>query len=167
MVVPSVHCLLCNTLFYVKPSHQKLGFGKYCSKECRSNAQLKGEVVSCYTCQKKIYRSLGRMRHSKSGNFFCSKTCQTRWRNSFFSEEKHPNWLGGTSSYREILLRTHRIQRCLCCDNNDSRVLIVHHIDHDRKNNDISNLIWVCLNCHFLIHHDLNFEKEFKKKITA
>lgn len=26
--------------------------------------------------------------------------------------------------------------------------LLIHHIDHDRKNNDISNLIVLCKKCH-------------------
>jgi len=31
--------------------------------------------------------------------------------------------------------------------------LIVHHIDKNRNNNGIENLIWLCQNCHYLVHH--------------
>ncbi|MBI4281264.1 HNH endonuclease [Candidatus Uhrbacteria bacterium] len=34
----------------------------------------------------------------------------------------------------------------------NNRVLLVHHIDENRKNNVLSNLVWLCRNCHFLVH---------------
>ena len=35
---------------------------------------------------------------------------------------------------------------CSLCGSIDN--LLIHHIDHDRKNNDISNLIVLCKKCH-------------------
>jgi hypothetical protein len=35
---------------------------------------------------------------------------------------------------------------CSLCGSMDN--LLIHHIDHDRKNNDISNLIVLCKKCH-------------------
>lgn len=150
--MPIVACNICQNKFYVKPSHQKMGYGKYCSKNCQSKAQLAGKHVPCFLCGKKIYRSLSQIKHSKSGNFFCDKTCQTRWKNSFKIEASHPNWRNGTSAYRNILLRSDRIQVCEDCGINDVRILTAHHIDLNRKNNNLSNLMWLCLNCHYLRH---------------
>lgn len=42
---------------------------------------------------------------------------------------------------------------CRLCKTKDIRVLAVHHIDKNRKNNKISNLAWLCHNCHLLVHH--------------
>jgi hypothetical protein len=163
--VPINACLICTTNFYVKPSHLLKGWGKYCSIECRTQAQFNGKDLTCHICNNKIYRSKNQLSHSKSNLFFCSKSCKAKWRNSFFREERHPNWLDGNNAYRDILLRTGKKQICNSCKLEDTRVLIVHHIDHNRKNNKQSNLIWVCMNCHYLIHHDVKFEDEFKKNI--
>jgi 5-methylcytosine-specific restriction endonuclease McrA len=42
---------------------------------------------------------------------------------------------------------------CRHCGLTDARVLSVHHLDSNRSNNRLDNLIWLCHNCHYLIHH--------------
>jgi predicted HNH restriction endonuclease len=51
----------------------------------------------------------------------------------------------------------------LSCKIRMAKVLAVHHLDHDRNNNNVSNLVWLCFNCHFLVHNDKDFEKKFTK----
>ena len=165
--MPQIPCLICNKDFYVKPSHQKLGWGKFCSVKCRSIGQLKGKQVHCKICSKKTYKSPAQLKHSKSGNFFCCKSCQTKWRNTFFLEEKHPNWKTGVRTYRNILLRTNEDRACVSCELRDIRLLSAHHVDHNRKNNTASNLIWLCFNCHYLLHHDKDFEKSLLLQYTS
>lgn len=160
--MPIVSCKICATNFYVKPSHQHLGWGKYCSTGCRSQSQLLGKQVYCKTCGQEVYRSPARLKHSKSGEFFCSKTCQTRWRNNHFSGKKHPNWNGGENVYRKTLIESGRKRVCVLCGQSDIRILSAHHLDHDRKNNALANLVWLCLNCHYLVHHDKNAENTLK-----
>ncbi|MDP3989021.1 MAG: HNH endonuclease [bacterium] len=46
------------------------------------------------------------------------------------------------------------------CLTNCSMVLIVHHIDHDRNNGALDNLVWLCHNCHRLVH---NYKEEKEK----
>ena len=69
------------------------------------------------------------------------------------------------SSYKEILKRNSQIRKCSLCAKDDKRILIVHHIDKNRKNNRVSNLSWLCMNCHFLVHHYTEVEKVFLNKI--
>lgn len=157
--MPQAKCQVCNHEFYVKPSHKKMGWGKYCSAKCRTKSQYIGENVKCHVCQKEIYRSPSQIKHSKSGKFFCNKQCQTKWRNNLFSREKHPNWSGGVGSYRNFLKRKSKKPACVACGIPDERVLSAHHIDHDRKNNRLSNLTWLCMNCHHLVHTDKKFEE--------
>ena len=164
--MPFVACAVCNNSFYVKPSHQTLGWGKYCSVDCRTKAQIKGKFLNCSVCNKQIYRSPSKINHSKSKQFFCSKSCQIKWRNSSSIGSKHPNWINGINTYRNILLRTGKVRSCICCKLEDTRLLSVHHVDHDRSNNDISNLVWICFNCHYLVHHDKNFENNFRKLLV-
>jgi hypothetical protein len=148
-------CKICAKKFYVRPSHKRRGWGKFCSIKCRTKSQFKGKEVNCFLCGKQIYRSPKDLRSSKSGKFFCNKSCQTIWRNKIlFSGENHANWKYGKSAYRRILSETNQKKCCRRCNVTDARILVVHHKDHDRENNKVDNLIWLCLNCHFLVHHD-------------
>lgn len=151
--MPLVPCKICGSEFYTKPFWLKRGYGKYCSPKCQYEGRKGGSVVLCFTCGKEVYRSRKELRVSKSKKYFCSKSCQTRWRNSEFTGEKHANWKTGAHAYRSVLKR-HRIpQICGLCNIKDVRVLAVHHLDSNRRNNELSNLIWLCHNCHFLAHH--------------
>lgn len=151
--MPTVKCLICNDKFYIKPSYQKKGWGKYCSIKCRTRSQIKGKKVNCYICDKQIYRAPKQLKSSESGKFFCSKSCQTIWRNKIlYSGENHSNWTFGESAYRRILRASNKKQVCGVCQTVDTRILIVHHKDKNRKNNKVENLTWLCHNCHYLVH---------------
>lgn len=148
-----VKCKICGKKFYAKPSHIKRGWGLYCSRKCQHKSLLKGKFVKCAVCGKETWKIPKDFKNSKSGNFFCDKHCQTIWRNKLFSGPKHPNWKNGENvAYRKILIENNIKQICNVCGNSDVRVLAVHHLDKNHKNNDIKNLIWLCLNCHYLVH---------------
>ncbi len=150
-----VKCKICQRDFEAKQSRLQKGWAKYCSKYCQYESQKVGKILECTTCSKEIYRNNKDQSRSKSKKYFCSKTCQTSWRNSvLYSGSDHSNWAGGESSYRSRLLRSKRQKICEKCLNIDVRVLAVHHKDKNRKNNTLSNLIWLCHNCHYLVHHD-------------
>jgi len=148
-------------LFYVKPSHKKKGWGKYCSAICRTKSQFNGKRLKCEICKKEVYRSKSKLDSSKSGKFFCSKSCQTLWRNSLFVAEKHSNWTDGISAYNRIL-KNDKYPKCLLCNLVDERVLVVHHKDHNRHNNGLSNLVWLCYNCHRLVHVDVDLDNKVR-----
>lgn len=150
--MPQVSCRICKHKFFVKPCHIRLGYGKYCSRACQSRGQLRGKSVVCDSCGKTVWRMPKDLKHSKSGKFFCSKSCQTLWRNRLYSGPNHPLWAGGEKTYRERLVRTGIPQICARCQYRDSRALVAHHRDSDRKHNDTKNLMWLCLNCHHLVH---------------
>lgn len=151
--MPIVSCKICGKEFYAKPNWLKKGWGKYCSRNCQFKAQLKGEFVYCGQCGKKIWRAPRDLRHSKSGKFFCTKSCQTLWRNKFYSGPNHPLWTGGKKKYRTILLSVKKIPvKCIKCGYKDEKVLVVHHKDGNRQNINLYNLEWLCRNCHYLIH---------------
>jgi len=151
--VPIVKCKVCDKDFSAKPFWIKKGYGVYCSPGCQHEGRKNGKVVKCFTCKKEIYKQKKALDRSKSGKFFCGRSCQTKWRNSEFSGVKHKNWKDGLYSYRSVLVR-HKVPKiCNLCKTKDSRVLAVHHIDKNRKNNKVNNLAWLCHNCHFLVHH--------------
>src|SRR3990172_8298500 len=112
-----------------------------------------GKEVSCDICDKKVYRIPKGLKGSKSGKYFCSKSCQTLWRNQLYIGPAHKNFKTGEFVYRAKMER-HKVPKiCRLCKTTDYRVLAVHHIDKDRENNMLENLVWLCNNCHFLVHH--------------
>ena len=152
--MPLVKCLICLKEFYGKPFFLKQGHAKYCSQKCMRIGSKTGKIVNCHACGKEVYKTKKALRVSKSKTYFCTKSCQTKWRNSVFVGPKHANWKDGRHSYKSVMLRNKVPKFCKLCKNEDSRVLAVHHLDHNRKNSNLSNLIWLCHNCHFLVHHD-------------
>lgn len=151
--MPIVLCKFCGSKFNAKPSWLKKRHGVYCSNKCRFGDARKGKTITCFSCGKQAYKQLKALSRSQSGKFFCTKSCQTKWRNSVYVREKHANWKDGKASYRN-LMRTQNIPPiCTLCKTKDERVLAVHHIDKNRSNNVIENLSWLCHNCHHLVHH--------------
>ena|SRR5258708_2294261 len=161
--MPLGFCQICSEEFYIRPSYPEKGWGEYCSKECQFKSQLRGKFVKCLICSKEIYRSIKMLQHSNSGNFFCTKSCQTRWRNEQYSGKNSLNWKNGIRVYRNILERSGVKKICVFCKSVDKRVLVVHHKDHNRFNNEITNLVWLCLNCHYLVHHYKEVENKLLK----
>lgn len=164
MRMPYVPCARCSSTFYAKPSWIREGNGKYCSMDCYREAKQNGKEVPCDLCGKKSYKQKKDLARSKSGKFFCSKSCQTQWRNRVYVGDKHKNFTTGESSYRQVLKRADVPMRCAYCRTDDFRVLAVHHIDKNRKNNSLRNLAWLCHNCHFLVHH---YEGDREKFMAA
>ena len=102
---------------------------------------------------KKIYRTPRDIKNSKSKKFFCSFSCHCAWENkNVRCGINAPNWIAGESAYRDLISR-HKIPvKCIKCGISDKRVLIVHHKDGNRKNNNIENLERLCCNCHAIVH---------------
>lgn len=151
--MPQVRCKICARDFYAKPNWLENGWGKYCSRECQYEGQKTGITVRCFICKKAIYRTRKELRVSKSKKYFCTKTCQTLWRNKEFSGPRHGQWKGGKNvAYRKLLLKSRTERICKRCRLEDERVLVVHHLDKNPKNNTLENLTWLCNNCHYLVH---------------
>lgn len=150
--MPFVNCRICKISFYAKPSWIKNGCGKYCSRICSSSGRKTGKIIPCFLCGKDTYRQLKAIKNSKSGKNFCSKGCALKWHNYEFKENNHGNWKSGEFAYKRILQRSGIKAKCLLCGTSDSRIICVHHVDRNRKNNKLENLSWLCRNCHHLVH---------------
>ena len=147
-------CKKCGKSFNVKPHWLNVGYGIYCSANCHHASMRTGKNVSCAICGKPAYKTQKALKGSKSGKFFCSKSCQTQWRNQLYIGSAHKNFKTGEFVYRAKMER-HKVPKiCRLCKTEDHRVLAVHHLDKNRKNNALGNLAWLCHNCHFLVHHD-------------
>ncbi len=158
--MPEVSCKQCNKRFYTKPFFLRLGYGIFCSRSCYYASVQNGRNVECEICHVQIYRGLRQLVRSKSKKYFCSKSCQTIWRNQQYTGEKHKLWKGGWNMrYRKIMLISGKKSICLLCHEKDERIVVVHHIDENRSNNSVKNLVWLCRNCHHLVHYD-SLEKQ-------
>lgn len=151
-IMPVINCSNCTREYYIKPSQLARG-GRFCSIICRHESQKTGGWVKCYLCNKQVWRTPIDAKKSASGYFFCSKNCSMSWKNSILrSGANHYLWNGGTSTYRRLKESNSVKIVCEHCGLKDKRVLVVHHIDHSRQNNELDNLQWLCRNCHYLAH---------------
>ena len=83
----------------------------------------------------------------------CSLSCQQNrqdyWDRVALGKVKRPNYSG--ASYRAKAFRFWG-KKCFIDDCDFTQVVVVHHIDHDRQNNRLSNLIPLCPNHHAMTH---------------
>lgn len=68
------------------------------------------------------------------------------------SLENNPSWRGGISPQRQSArFKKNKILQCAWCgEEGDSWHIQLHHIDHNRKNGDPSNLLLLCYHCNLL-----------------
>lgn len=54
---------------------------KYCSISCTAKGNLKKIKLSCAYCANEIFKTPSELKKSKTGNYFCSKSCTTTYNN--------------------------------------------------------------------------------------
>jgi hypothetical protein len=160
-------CLVCSGEFDRPPDTLPGEWQFHCCQQCLKWGVLTGEIKQCHHCGRRIYRRQADIRKSRSNLFFCDHSCRASWTNSLRAGENHPNWKQGGGAYRDILIRSGVRPVCERCRNEDPRVLAVHHLDQDRANNRLDNLVWMCHNCHHLIHHFLQEMDEFMATLAT
>lgn len=142
---------------------------KFCSKEVGISNIKKHEercylnpnnTVLCKVCNNPI-------KNYKTSKGTCSRSCA----NTFFkSGENNGNWKDSINGYAALCYRHHE-KKCIVCGEADA--VDVHHLDSNRDNNAIDNLVPLCPThhayCHRGLYHKiedkiLKYLKEFKKK---
>jgi len=78
------------------------------------------------------------------------------------SHYNHPSFKTGIQAYRNIYKDAHKDIKCELCGS--TKYLCVHHLDHNRYNNDISNLQCLCKSCHQKHHTKRNKKGQFTAK---
>ena len=151
-------CSLCGKKFLRKESHYNRGIKQgrkkfFCSTSCASKAQIKRIEVSCKICGKKFKVTPKRLKASKSGYLFCSYKCLNKGQRveSGLTDMFPAHYKEGHYTYREKALRTYPHKCEVCGFDEFKAILEVHHIDGNRKNNEIDNLIILCPNHHAML----------------
>ena len=101
-----------------------------------------------------------------------------RWHPPIMKGERHPNWKGGKSfepygiefnKQLKLFIRQKDIFTCqLCGLKEDGQKLDVHHIDYNKRNNKLDNLISLCRSCHIKIEWNReNWIKYFQNKVIS
>ena len=159
-----LNCLECGKEFLQRPaeltrvkSHGR-NTGRFCSRACcgkhRSEHTPKLEDnCKCAVCGKTFYRNSYRRNKPHSGLSFCSRQCKDKGQ-SFecnFPKMRPKKYKNGYSMYRKHALRRHGA-KCAECGFAVAHILVVHHKDGDRNNNNIENLEVLCPNHHALRH---------------
>ena len=142
----------------------------YCSKETTVSNLKKHEkscylnaanLVECIVCSKPI-------KNYKDSKGTCSRSCANK---HFRSGEQNGNWKG--ERYQSICF-LHHPKKCVVCD--ETKIVAVHHYDHDHENNEPANLVPLCPTHHSYVHsryasdvqgHIDNYVQNYKSNISV
>lgn len=81
----------------------------------------------------------------------CSNKCHKEWMEQYRYNPKNIKHGGSQSRYQRIA-REIKEQKCEMCNATDVR-LDVHHIDKNKSNNIIENIVILCVSCHAKLHY--------------
>lgn len=145
-----VKCSNCGKKFLKALRFIKPDVKNYCSHKCASAGLRKRITLKCAMCNKLFERVPSKIKNSKSGLYFCSRPCKDKAQCIIEGyKEIQPSHYGkGITTYRSIAFREYDAKCEICRYDNHPEILEVHHIDGNRENNELSNLIILCPNCH-------------------
>jgi len=114
-------------------------------------------------------------RESKKGKWAYDIQQKETQRQNTPKKENHPNWLGGISNGEygvefnkelKAYIKESHAHKCQLCFVTEVE-LDIHHIDYNKKNNLVTNLIPLCKVCHGKTNYNRDsWQKIFEKKLT-
>lgn len=168
------NCKYCGKEFFAL-YHEDNGFTEFCSKECSSKFAYEDKLL---LEKEKICKECGKIFIDKFPfrKQCCSEICKQNRAKRLRIESRvrrgitkcgfvgkggaskkgkeHHSYKSGIGEYREIkynYMKENNIpELCEICGSTE--FLVVHHIDHNRNNNNIENLQLVCRSCHIKLH---------------
>lgn len=155
-------CEICETKFYALKRKNKKR--RFCSQECHAKGYERLNITcNCAWCNLEFKRKKSGFYNSKHKIYFCCRKCKDSAQKIGGIKEIQPSHYGsGTDKdraykiaiYRKLWTEAGNCLECKRCGYNEFESSVhIHHLDHNRLNNDISNLIALCANCHLSLHH--------------
>jgi hypothetical protein len=124
---------------------------QFCSPMCRAEGSCNKIKVKCSCCGKEFGKRPSSLINSKSGLYFCSRECKDKAQTLDVGILKIEHYKDGEWAYSRRA-RVEYGEKCAHCGYHEhTEGLEVHHIDGNRKNNKLSNLIVLCALCHRLV----------------
>jgi hypothetical protein len=112
-------------------------------------------VKVCPVCDKEFIA----LKEHKREKTTCSHSCS----NTFYRSGKdNPNWKEESNQYRLKCFLYHKMECVICKEN---KIVDVHHLDENRDNNDIYNLIPLCPTHHRYWHS--TYKNEIEDKVYS
>ena len=156
-------CNYCNHTISYTLYRFNLAKLHFCNKKCKGK-YMEGNYKGFYSLKrnKKISKALKGKKFTKEHKEKISEKSKERLKDP----TKNNNWRGGLSfelygkDFNIHLKNKIRIRdnyTCQICKINQNKLnykLHVHHIDSDKLNNNLSNLISLCRSCHIKTHHE-------------
>lgn len=125
--------------------------------------------VECAYCHQKFLKLKSRLDNSKSGLYFCCREhkdlAQRIESGKEFDSMRPDHFNAGIFNYRDKALKEYPHKCAVCGYNEEPDILQVHHIDENRQNNKLDNLIILCPNCHAKITYGNYILKDRKELI--
>lgn len=147
-------CIQCEARFTARSADHKRGRAKFCSLRCSSRHQAANKAprqpnVQCANCGIEFYRNDSKKKRSKSGLFFCGRSCKNISQRIGGISEVLPSHYGTSEGYRVICFRHHK-KECVVCG--EDKIVAVHHYDENHDNNEPGNLVPLCPTHHQYVH---------------
>jgi hypothetical protein len=149
-------CLHCKNEFLRAKKGKRTR--KFCSKECFNNFRINQIELTCHSCGRNYTRppskAYGR---SKNNVSFCSNECKFSMQTLDCPDAPAlPSHYGKSdgrgANYRKRASIKSKIMIGCGCGEKREYLLVIHHIDGNRTNNQQENLECVCANCHIIRH---------------
>jgi len=140
-------CSICEKSFQVPTLRLSKAKIISCSRKCSFEARrrLCSITRQCKYCGNDFSFCKSRAKYFKK--IFCSLKCSNK---SQSSGRKDSQFIHGKGRYRKIAFQN-LPNICSFCKKTKKH-MDIHHIDHNRSNNEISNLTILCRSCHLKYH---------------
>jgi hypothetical protein len=162
-------CVWCGESFRATRYRVARGRGRFCSRICKdkwwsasqqgSNCTFwKGGLITtvCLWCGKEFKAKPSWLAAGKAK--FCSRACYGHWQSENRVGKRAANWRGGLAVYSyppafnsslKQRVRGRDGYACAICKMPEHDYAHhIHHIDYDKQNNSLANLLELCHNCH-------------------
>lgn len=143
---------------------------KYCSSKCSGEARRKRSLIKCDFCGNEFERHECHIREHN----FCSQNCHVEWQRIYTKGAMATRWKGGVHIQDGYIFHkqedgSYKAEHRLVVEKALGRPLrsdeIVRHLDENKQNNHIDNLIVVTKEEHIQIHRDLLRTSIRKKEV--
>lgn len=136
---------------------------KVCNR-CHISIEAKGHKLFCDSCgpiAKKEARELRRQKIRQQNPKPARKSRTSAEHKAHEAQRRNLSRFGGL---REAVLErdNHQCRSCGTAWEPGSRYIVIHHLDHNKSNNTMDNLITLCRKCHPVIHDNWNDERKQK-----